>query len=95
MGSEMCIRDRVEPLAAYVDAGEPGRLRVASDGDRAASERGPVQDEPADDGDRGEDEDQRRDAEDVGVGQAQVEDGLDGDDPVSYTHLTLPTICSV
>lgn len=71
---------KVEPLAAYVDAGEPGRFRVAADGDRTAAERGPVEDQPADDGDRGEDQDQGRDAQDVRVGQAQVEDGLDGDD---------------
>eukprot|EP00975_Prorocentrum_lima_P001884 409972-Prorocentrum_lima.AAC.1 len=30
-----------------------------------------------------------------GIGQIRLEDRPDGVPPVSYTHLTLPTICSV
>ena len=46
----------------------------------SAAEGGPVEDQPADDGDRGEHQDQRRDAEHVGVALTEVEDAVDGDD---------------
>src|SRR6478609_3929692 len=64
----------VEPLAADVDAGQPGGLGVAADGDGAAAEGGPVQDQPADDGDGREDQHQRRYAEHVRVALGEVED---------------------
>src|SRR5690606_21654991 len=57
----------IEPLAADVDARQPGGLRVAADGDGAAAEGGPVQQQPADDGDHAEHQHQRRDAEHIGV----------------------------
>ena len=34
-------------VPAHVDAGQPGRLGVAADGDRAAAERGAVEQHPA------------------------------------------------
>eukprot|EP00969_Alexandrium_andersonii_P069351 3058954-Alexandrium_andersonii.AAC.1 len=56
VGSEMCIRDRLQPRGCESRLG-PGFVALRAAGSLPSSER--------------------------------------GSDPVSYTHLTLPTICSV
>eukprot|EP00975_Prorocentrum_lima_P034831 7318716-Prorocentrum_lima.AAC.1 len=55
VGSEMCIRDRIENLPRTFPTGAPGVIRAVTTAPLKASLKGPV----------------------------------------SYTHLTLPTICSV
>ena len=61
-----------------VDAGQPGGLGVAADGDGAPAERRAVEQDPADDRDQREDDDQHRDAEDVAV--EEVGEARDVDD---------------
>src|SRR3954471_10292746 len=73
-------RDHVEQDrgAPDVDAGEPGGLGVAADGDGPADERRPVEQDQTERDDDGEDPDEHGDAEDVAAGDA--DDRLVGDD---------------
>ena len=71
----------------HVDAGQPGRLRVAADGERAPAEGGAVEHHPADRDHRGEDVDQQRDAEQARVGDAAMIGSV-------TIWLRLPEICS-
>src|SRR5690606_6318064 len=59
--AEQDVQHRGVPL--HLDARQPGGLDVAADGQRAAAERGAVEQDPAADGDRSEDDHQHRDAQ--------------------------------
>src|SRR5829696_2094279 len=64
-------------VALHADAGEPGGLGVAADGERAPAERRAVQQHPAGQRDEREDDHQRRDAEDVAAEEREEVPVLD------------------